>query len=604
MKKYKTAEPETTIKNIREILYDIGLLLVERHTFLKDTCSCRVYIGNKNLRELNIGTNGKGRSFEYSTASGYAEFMERLQNKLLLNESLMLTEKTFNSFSFIDEKIHGDIKDYFYDPKERMLPISCFSQELVSDLKKLCGADELESLQDILSSCAEKKGYVNCVPFYSYSEQTEVYLPIQYLLLTTGSNGMAAGNSPKEAILQAICEIFERFAISQIYWRNITPPTINLSAYRNFDIYDKIIQYIEYSGNRVIIKDCSLGIGIPAVGLLIINPTKKLYNFKIGVDPNPEIALERCFTEIHQGRREFQGLPYRFIDTSNNKKSAEDNLMKIFLNGTGFWPVSILGETESYPFIGFSDDLGKTNVKDLSYCLDLISNKLGHNIYIRDNSTLGFPAYYVVIPGMSQILDKKPENPYTDSLSKLTLLNSLGRIDKSIATELINAIEENYDMMKIQNFSLNRMFVYNTNQDINNLSIDFLLSLLSYFIGDINKSLKYLDIYIEEKGIKIPYYHACADYLRFSLKNDTLNIFFILSTLYGEAIAEEVITDFSKPENIFQYLSLPNCPYCDNCNLRKDCRMKHIREIQNNIKNRELLVDQNVIKQILTNSEE
>lgn len=602
MKKYKTLPPETTIHNIRTILYRIGILLAEQHTFLKDTCSCRVFIGNNELRPLNIGTNGKGRSFEFSTASGYAEFMERLQNHLLLNEHLMLTEKTFNSFSFIDNKIEGNIKQYFYDTREQLLPISSFNGSLGEDLKKLCGATETENFEEILASCAERKTEVNCVPFYSVLHNKEIFLPIQYLLLTTGSNGMASGNSYKEAILQAICEIFERYAIAQIYWKKITPPTIELTTFREYPIYDKLYRYIAESKNTVIIKDCSLGIGLPALGLLIINPEKKLYNFKLGVDPNPEIALERCFTEIHQGRKEFQGLPYKFI-TLEDQQVAEDNLMKIFLNGTGFWPISILGDCESYHFNGFSKEWGISNKSDILKCFDLI-NSLGHNIYIRDNSSLGFPSFYIVIPGMSQIIDKIPSNPYTKSIAKLSLLNTLGRLDDNAAKEIIYALEENYLTMKAQRFDLSRMMVYNTNKDLNNLSIDFLLSLLYYFIGDIKNSLKYLDNYIQEQQYTPIYYKACSDYMRMKLEHQDVNLVHILRVLYGDNTANEVISDLSDFKRIFQYYNLPNCPHCNNCKLEQECRMSHVRKIQQNIKNIESHIDQNRVKDILENDDE
>ena len=99
MKKYKAFPPETTIANIRTALHKLGLLLHESHILHRDFYSCRVILGNKDLLPLNIGTNGKGRSFEYSLASGYAEFMERLQNQLLLNSKKMLTSKTFNVYS-------------------------------------------------------------------------------------------------------------------------------------------------------------------------------------------------------------------------------------------------------------------------------------------------------------------------------------------------------------------------------------------------------------------------------------------------------------------------------------------------------------------------
>lgn len=40
-------------------------------------------LGNHDLAKLGIGMNGKGSTFEYALASGYAEFMEKIQNRFL-----------------------------------------------------------------------------------------------------------------------------------------------------------------------------------------------------------------------------------------------------------------------------------------------------------------------------------------------------------------------------------------------------------------------------------------------------------------------------------------------------------------------------------------
>ena len=85
MKKYKDCSPLETIDRVRNLLYNVGILTKESHQTNGITYSCRISIAQDNLDLLDIGTNGKGRSFEYSLASGYAEFMERLQNHVLLN---------------------------------------------------------------------------------------------------------------------------------------------------------------------------------------------------------------------------------------------------------------------------------------------------------------------------------------------------------------------------------------------------------------------------------------------------------------------------------------------------------------------------------------
>lgn len=64
------------------------------------------------------------------------------------------------------------------------------------------------------------------------------------------------------------------------------------------------------------------------------------------------------------------------------------------------------------------------------------------------------------------------------------------------------------------------------------------------------------------------------------------------------------ISDLSDFKRIFQYYNLPNCPHCNNCKLERECRMSHVRKIQQNIKNIESHIDQNRIKDILENDDE
>ena len=605
MKKHKKYPPVQTISTIRKILNDLDLLLYEKHIIHKNFNSCRVSIGNNGFIPLDIGTNGKGMSFEYSLASGYAEFMERLQNNILLNAKKMLTSKTFNVFS-LSEISSGKEDTFTYSHDEQTVDIRDVDETFLCDFGKMCGINDKVSLENFISKLYQK---VKVVPFWNINKRRIIYLPIDILLLLTGSNGMASGNSPKEAMLQALCEIFERYAISEIYWKNLTPPSIPLSLFEYSSIGRILLQYQKETGADIIIKDCSLGKGIPALGLIIIDKNKNLYNFKLGVDFVPTIALERCFTEIHQGRNVFQGLPYSFIKTKwlskKEKKEAEDNLMKIFINGTGIWPNSILDKTESYKFEGFNINLGKSNVYDLNYSLNLIE-RFGYNVYVRNNSTLGFPTYYIVVPGMSQILKKNPfVSEFKQSFADIKYLNQLGSINHSIAFKLLNAIEENYDMMKKKGFELKRVFVYNINEDLNNLSIEMLAALLSLYLGKINMFVKYMDKYLINKDrVMYVYYYASLFYFRAKINGE--DAYTLTSHLYGKELTTEVIKDTESPKKIFQYYKFPNCPHCSNCLLKDDCKQREVDSIQRRIKKKiiELNLDQCNISIDLDNTEE
>jgi len=76
-KEYKDETPERTINLIRSILTDLDLLLLDSNANCDNIFACRVILGNHDLAKLGIGMNGKGSTFEYALASGYAEFMEK-----------------------------------------------------------------------------------------------------------------------------------------------------------------------------------------------------------------------------------------------------------------------------------------------------------------------------------------------------------------------------------------------------------------------------------------------------------------------------------------------------------------------------------------------
>ena len=591
MKKYKAFPPETTIANIRTALHKLGLLLHESHILHRDFYSCRVILGNKDLLPLNIGTNGKGRSFEYSLASGYAEFMERLQNQLLLNSKKMLTSKTFNVYS-VASSDDSSICKATYSLDEQYIETSMLDPMVCEELARMSGFSCSQQFINELKMFKQGNKSL-CVPFYDVQSNIERLFPIEILLLLTGSNGMASGNTPKEAILQSICEIFERFVISELYWKGVTPPTIPLSSFSDGHIKDVIIRYIEENEDyTVAVKDCSLGLGIPAVGLLIIDKKNNKYNFKIGVDFVPEVELERCFTEIHQGRDTFGGLPYSIIHTSSKDdvevRKAEDNLMKIFIDGTGFWPISILRETPSYDFEGFNEKYGLSNSDDIRIAINLI-HILGYNIYIRNNSTLGFPAYYVVVPGMSQIIAKNPfVSVYKPSFIDMSLINQLGRVTEDIAGKILHSINENYEAMKSNSFALKNVFVHNTNEDLNELSVEMLATLLALYVNDRATAIKYLELYLVNKDkIEYQYYYACLDYLK--LRGESQDI---LKQLYGIELTTEVCGDLDVPHRVLQHYSFPNCPDCNNCKLRKECRQHTILAISEKVKASSIVIDQ------------
>ena len=87
-KEYKSCAPEQTIHKIKSIISNkLHLDLIERTFKERNTLfhSCRLVINNEWISALNVGTNGKGMSENYSRASAHGELMERIQNGVLFN---------------------------------------------------------------------------------------------------------------------------------------------------------------------------------------------------------------------------------------------------------------------------------------------------------------------------------------------------------------------------------------------------------------------------------------------------------------------------------------------------------------------------------------
>ena len=81
--KYKACSPAETVSRIKEILKNNEIETQETwiDSGISSICSVRI-----NIKGTPIGQNGKGTDREFALASGYAEFLERLQTGYLLPE--------------------------------------------------------------------------------------------------------------------------------------------------------------------------------------------------------------------------------------------------------------------------------------------------------------------------------------------------------------------------------------------------------------------------------------------------------------------------------------------------------------------------------------
>ena len=504
--KHKDSHPTETITRIRNILYEIGIFPIEVNWEQNyNYFSVRLVT---NTFGFDFGTNGKGISRELALASAYSEFMERLQN-------LLLIKKKYGRMNEVILERDGT----FEIAKEDVINNSkVILQHLIVDTK--------------IESLFGKGMYYKCISFYDVINNTTALIP-ELALYAAGSNGMSAGNTPEEAILQGICEIFERYAVKHIFENKIVVPTIPKEELKKFSIY-RSIDTIEKHGYQVLVKDCTFSGFLPVLAVIIFNKdlSKCIINF--GSDPNFEIALMRCISEAYQGFNEdlYDGKMFN-LDLSLNEgyidvKKCPDDYKLCKLATELIYSKTNPDYKEAFEdkFISNKESLRK------------ISNKLisrGYQIFVKDVSFLNYPSYHTYIPGMSEFFDAEHLISFKNAIEVVnkSVLN-LKKLSNEEVMSCISAIEAflsvpfnkfvyNPDLYKfIKDFS---GVILNGMSDLNTFDVNYLLALLAIRIKDYKKAFDNLNSYLKSiksiPGLKlhnIKYYMCILHYLK--LKND------------------------------------------------------------------------------------
>ena len=260
-----------------------------------------------------------------------------------------------------------------------------------------------------------------CVPFVNYYTGEETYIPLRAIDIMCGSNGLCAGNTKEEALVQGLSELCERYVNRRIIEDKITPPDIPRSYIKaNYPQLERIIYTLEGHGLGITIKDCSLGERYPVVAVICRDVVTEKYFIKFGASPDLGIAIERCLTETFQGRslKSRRWLKKRFYveDAKFIKRNIETNLH----NGNGYYPLSFFGASKS-AFKGWFYS-GNSNEKYLDEMTKVLTEN-GFDIYIRDWSATSFPTYQIYIPGISFI--------YSDVQERLEWHIKLSAVRKS-----------------------------------------------------------------------------------------------------------------------------------------------------------------------------
>lgn len=403
--RYKAVEPEETISHALNVLHSVGLDVQLTEHSAGGVYSCEVSFAPP-FNLLPISTSGKGRSVAYARASGLAELLERIQCGILFE----------NAFDFVRSTLptdhpHARNHDYIYKDADELV---C---SLGDDLQSLCGAADKQELRRRLLSFSNGQPLA-CESYEDVFTGQSILIPTKFITRYTTSNGMCAGNTDAEAESQGLCELMERYALRELYFREITPPLIAWEHFSALEDGDALVKKLQRTSRLLGVQfaayDLSLQQSLPVVMLLCLVPGQGQYAFKLGCDLSPVVALERCFTELMQGGEQNFAKRLCSVSQSLDFTSEKDRQISHYLSwrsGQGPLPAKVLQNLfahPSYDFKGFHSARAASDLDDLTALRNIV--KANHaSLWRKNRGYLGFPTWHTIIPQWS-LLDLTSES--------------------------------------------------------------------------------------------------------------------------------------------------------------------------------------------------
>jgi ribosomal protein S12 methylthiotransferase accessory factor len=550
LKPYKACDPEATVAGISKILESAGLSFCEdvmdENPFFK---ACSLSIINPRNKLTVFRSYGKGTTTAWARASAWGEMIERIANMAFYTQLIFP--------SCMDQiSLEGDAFHTF--PDEKLIsPHDTLWRVTAKKFENLLPDDSLlsENVQKILT-----------LPFCNVFNRTVEYLPFRAIHVIAGSNGMCSGNTRDEALIQGISEIYERFVLKSIYLHPFCPPDIPLYLFEGTEIAQKMAQLADEFNLTIQIKDCSMGKSYPVLGILI-RKAPDSYAFHLGADPCPVTALERCFTEMFQGG----SICFQSIGTLNQNRPYnagtvfwKKNIDLTIKAYAGQWPHELLGDDADYLFNGFDHPESVSDSDDLYYLMRLLQNE-GRQLYIRDNSFLGQPAYYIYIPGMSEMMSFPDPDFSTRYLAFdrfiPTLLN-LNRSKKNNRKDMLELMLRYKAASPVEQFTAGEYFRFFPSHPVARLPSEDLISLIRFSLLE-----GYLSDHFSEEEMKANFF------LESFRKTDSM----------------------VKPDQVFQVTGLPDCFNCDHCTFSEECHLPYVTFVWEKIRKK---MSSNFIDQI------
>lgn len=375
--KYKTRKPKETIKLVNNFFKDQGFEIVVANNKKSEagTYYCHLLL-MKNGYTFQF-SNGKGMTEEYSLASGYAELYERYCNRSPWDLNILYNK------CYTTKKIKE--QQYIYNKEEKKLDLE---KDILSNsyfYNFFTNYTKDKEIMKKIIRCLTNDNLIG-LPYQSLENDNEiVYLDPKIMAKTVGSQGMAAGNSIEEALIQANSELYEKYVDIYFFLKNFEQYyLIDLNSIADKTLKEKIDNILKL-GYKFYIADLSYNFNVPVLMSILIEPKKGQIFVNLGSFPVFEIALERVITELYQGIPSFKKnesivRPYK----NQYKEIILSNFLSIQVKNyfpEDFFVKAVYRQPNMEVFINKNN-----NLKVLLEHCKKINKKLNYQVYWTDKS--------------------------------------------------------------------------------------------------------------------------------------------------------------------------------------------------------------------------
>jgi ribosomal protein S12 methylthiotransferase accessory factor len=426
----KDASLESTIATLQGKLAALGIEIEEKSWLNPVEGIWSVHIRDKDCTILFA--NGKGATKLACMASALGEFFERLATNYFWTHFYLGPTVAQSAY------VHYPNEKWFKPGTDGQWPKDLLNAPLHAFYNPDKSVDAAQLID--FNSGNDERG-ICAIPYTRESDGAVTYIPVNIIGNLYVSNGMSAGNTPKEARTQALSEIFERYIKGRIIAEEICLPDVPNSVIARYPSIAAGIKALRDAGFGILVKDASLGGQYPVMNVTLIHPQDQGCFASFGAHPRFEIALERALTELLQGRAldTLTGFPPPGFDSEELASST--NIEIHFVDSSGVISWRFLDDEPDYDFVDWN--FATTTAADYQWAVDKIHQD-GFQIYTADFTHLGVYACRILVPGMSEIYpvdDLEFENNSLANDFREAILN-LTDLDDQECADLLDTLNE------------------------------------------------------------------------------------------------------------------------------------------------------------------